>query len=663
MRNWKHALFAATLAVIPGLAQTTPAISQDAVASGTTATSPVLGHILLAASDAQVHTLTADPHGSFLQASPELASLALEKLQQQLLPASGQQITPELLAKLGEGIQRYVRDNGYPTATVDLPTQRVGNGIVRFVLALKPVTLRQVLIAEGAEAAQQLRPVPAGGLVVLSPGLGFLKREELAKRLATGENQPMNDRLLAGVAHVIETFIQQESPFAKVVVPPQEISDGTLRIGVVLGKVGNIQIDGNRWFSDALLREKLKIEKGETLKLSDLDRALSWVNNNPFRRLRVKVDRSAESGEADILVAVQEAFPLRLMASYDNGGNPIIGTQRFTAAASYGNLFGRDHQGSYQFITTEFGPSLFQGHGLDYRIPLPSRHILQVGASYLHAKPEFYGGIFVRDGRNITANLRYTVPLREGDNPIEVFAAFDFKQSNNNLAFGGDIVDADAADIFQLSIGGSLVKRDKLGGWGFAGTLTASPGGVNSRNQDAAFITRLGAEASYVYGNVSVQRALRLPRNGELLTRAVLQYAGQNLLASEQLTVGGSATVRGYPENVFAGENGYVVSSEVRSRPFLMPTRARGPLDTRFLAFFDAAEVFFRHRYPRIDVTTGNQVGWDDDGLQAMASAGIGLRMSWASNFSLSADYGWQLKRISGLDDHSRGHIRVMFAY
>jgi hypothetical protein len=38
--------------------------------------------------------------------------------------------------------------------------------------------------------------------------------------------------------------------------------------------------------------------------------------------------------------------------------------------------------------------------------------------------------------------------------------------------------------------------------------------------------------------------------------------------------------------------------------------------------------------------------------------------MSLATNFSLVADYGWQLTRLPyEVEEHSRGHIRVTFAY
>jgi hemolysin activation/secretion protein len=327
---------------------------------------------------------------------------------------------------------------------------------------------------------------------------------------------------------------------------------------------------------------------------------------------------------------------------------------------SYANLWGRDHQASYQYITSN-KPHVFKAHGLDYRVPLPWRHYVQLSASYFHAQPELLDGLFLQDGETFTSDLRYTIPLRTGDNPIDVYTAVSFKESNNNLTwdphFTNIALPGITTDIFQLTTGASAVRRDKYGAWGFGANLTWSPGRVNTRNSELAFQeSRAGAEPRYAYASFSVQRLLNLRHGWDLSSRAVLQIADGNLLATEQLSIGGGSSVRGFRENVFAGDEGFVFTTDLLTPAlkYQVPrlSQRRGPLETRFLVFYDAAN------------SRSKQSFITDPKRKPLASAGVGVRMSLATNFSLVADYGWQLTRLPyEVAEHSRGHIRVTFAY
>ena len=550
-------------------------------------------------------------------------------------------------------------------------------------LPATPVTgrpLRRIIIAENIELLQSLVLPPSPGFVVITPAFAKFDLDELGKRLGPGQNQIIDERLLAAIAQVIENFFRQrEYPSASAIVPNQSIADGTVRILILIGaqsksapltassqlKIRNINIQGAKWFSESLLRQKLQIEQGETVRISDLEQAIGWTNNNPFRRVRVKLDQVPNTSEADLTIAVQEAIPLKFVATYDNGGNAAIGNHRFVGAVSYANMWGLDHTLSYQYITTD-QPRVFKAQGLDYRVPLPWRHTLQASASYLLARPTFYGGLFAQKGETTTADLRYSAPLRTGDNSLEVFAALNFKESNNNLAFGGTSVQATKTDIFQLTAGFSAVRRDKRGAWAFGVNLTLSPGGINSRNTDRAFdagrfdplkdSSRLGARASYIYGSVSVQRLVNLMPGWDFMARGVGQLSQANLLSSEQLNIGGASTVRGFNENISSGDHGFVISGELLAPPWkkALPgiSKTRGPLEIRPLGFVDAGKTAVYKKYS------------GDAKRVALAGAGIGLRASLATNFSFTADYGWQITDLPVKPAaRSNAHLKATLAF
>lgn len=520
--------------------------------------------------------------------------------------------------------------------------------------------LKQILLADSPEKAQKLSFQPDGGFVVATGSLKHLESEEFTKRLIAAKDRNIDRPLVDIIAQVVSLYIKQRGYLiAEVFVPDQSVADGALRLAIVPAKFRQIKFVGNRWFSESQLRGDLQVNRGEILSIPDLDQAIAWTNDsNPFRRVQARVEQVPNTNEADLVVGVQEQLPLRLVAGMDDAGNSVLGNNHYTLAATYANLWNLDHQATYQYITTNRG-QYFQGHVFNYRAPLPWRHYLQFTATYMRARPDLYGGYFNQDAKNLSGDLRYTVPLRRGDNPSELYADFSFKESNNNLEFGGTSVQNTLTDILELTLGASKVRRDKLGAWIIGVNATLSPGHLDSRNRDAPFGEARGdAKAGYVYGSFTFQRVLTLDRGWEFNSRGNVQVADGNLLASEQVTVGGAATVRGFNENVFAGDEGFVFDNDLLSPVWRHPVSVRGkhyvPLETRFLAFYDAAQVRNKHFYSL------------DPSFVPMASTGVGVRMSWASNFSVSADYGWQITHLPAAQNenqHGRGHLKVSLAY
>ena len=101
-----------------------------------------------------------------------------------------------------------------------------------------------------------------------------------------------------------------------------------------------------------------------------------------------------------------------------------------------------------------------------------------------------------------------------------------------------------------------------------------SPGGVTDLKSDAAFDdARKLAEAQYAYARFNLERATRLPADFSWIVRGIVQVATGNLLASEQLGMGGYATARGYEEREGNGDQGWFVSNELRSPPFSLLSR------------------------------------------------------------------------------------------
>lgn len=513
--------------------------------------------------------------------------------------------------------------------------------------------IRQIIVTEGVQAAQALPEIPGGDYVIVQPSVSFLDRQELARRLANGEGQPATQQLLSGIALVVETYAKEKGfPIASAVIPPQNLAGGTVRVALLRGKIRDIKMEGANWFSESLLRRKLSIERGATLQLSELDRAIAWTNSNPFRRVRVHV-QPVSATEADLIVGVDERMPLRLTASYDNTGNAILGENRYAAGLTYANLWGRDHQATYQFITSD-DIDVFRAHVLDYRVPLPWRHVFNASASYTQVNAAIDEEV-AQKGESITADAKYIVPFRAGRWRGELNGGISFKQTNNNLEFTRfEYQFTSLIDVLTANFGGAAIREDKRGHWLVTANLVGSAGTFNSRSTREKFERgKSGANPRFYYTQLSAQRSSTVTPTITATLRALIQFSSSSLVPTEQLSLGGLATVRGYEERILSGDSGHWITHELQKRfPSISLGKRLPTLDLAALYFID---------YGLINVRVPDIGQRESDYL---FSAGVGLRASLGNHLSASVEYARQIEEVEVDDaDHHRVHMRVTFSW
>lgn len=522
--------------------------------------------------------------------------------------------------------------------------------------------MKRLVLADTETGVLGVAIDPSSATSVYTRGLPLLEAADFAPVIAPFIGKPIGLDLINSVGDAIGKYARaHDRLITKVLVPNQNVADGTLRLVVLFGRFSDVAFNGNKWFSKQLLEERLGIKPGDEVRLSVLEEAVNWANTNPFRRVKVLVNPiNDQPGRANLLVGVEERLPWRFSASVDNYGTEVLGNRHYTGAVQAGNLWGLDHQGAYQFITTD-DIHTYQAHVLSYRVPLPWRHFIEATALYTRANPVLSNAALAQTARNESADLKYTVPIRNGDNPIEVHAGLEFKRGNNNLEYAGLNVFASSTDTFQLMVGGSIVKHDKKGAWAFGGNIFASPGDVNSHNTGATYeLARVGAPPRYAYANISIQRLQTLNHGWDLTAHLIGQVTTSRLLGGEQLTIGGATSVRGYRTNVFAGDYGLVFGTDLLTPKLTTSleklSKKLPAAETRFALFCDAGRVFAKSNIGiPIDFPTST-----------LASVGAGVRMNVSSNFSLNFDYGWQLCKLPALyrlNDRGQGHVKVVLAF
>lgn len=401
------------------------------------------------------------------------------------------------------------------------------------------------------------------------------KEEDLADRLISiAIDQPIDNERLANIKTTILQYYREQGRYVvEVVIPPQDVSNGVVQVKLYEGKVGEIQVDGNRWSNQGLLEKQLGMRQGEPIDNGRIRRALYAMNRNPFRQVSVIYKPGSHDGATDITLAVDEKKPWRLYVASENNGIKFAGRQRWLAGINWGNVFGLNHIFTYQYITAN-QVSEFQAHTVQYIAPLSNDHILQVygGYSYLHPKPS---GAQSSNGYSGQASVRYSIPITPGVKTThEIIFGADFKTTNTvveylDLSFSPT---SSKVNLTQL-VGGYEFHFASAAARIFAkGEFFWSPGSWLPDQSNARYNKlRAGATHRWLYGRGVLDITWELPRSCNLNLHALAQYATNNLLPSEQLGIGGYDTVRGYDERLLSKESGAMASLELRSPLFPIP--------------------------------------------------------------------------------------------
>lgn len=457
---------------------------------------------------------------------------------------------------------------------------------------------------------------------------------------------------------VVEQYSLNDRPVVTAIAPEQNVSDNTLQISIIEGHVHEVKSEGNKWFSDKIFTKGLDIKKGDPISEKKLVNNLNDLNKNPFHTTDAELVQGSEAGTTDILLKNHDRFPLRVYAGYENNGNQVTGMDRWNYGFNYGNFLGLDQQFNYQF-TGSSDYEQFRAHAASYIIPLPWHHTLTLFGGYIDSEGSPSGTTL--KGYSWQSSARYTIPLPTIKDYIQnLNLGYDYKESNNNLEFGGQKVYNSMTAISQFDIGYDGRLKDDFGSTTFKADLYLSPGDMTDHNDTSSFqVARANAHSDYAYGQIGITRVTRLPEDFSWIVRGLYQVSSTNLLGSEQFGLGGADTVRGYLEREANGDTGWLVSTEIHTPAIsigdlLVSSPGKNIAKDRleFLGFVDYGWV------------RNNNLLVGEAHNTFLLSVGPGVRYSLSQYISFKLDYGFQLTD-PGLGDPcaSRGEISMTMGY
>lgn len=408
---------------------------------------------------------------------------------------------------------------------------------------------------------------------------------------------------------------------SRVVVPPQEVTNGDFKIRVVEGFISDIVVQEDVGPVSEAVKRLLAPLIGKTpVTVDEMERRLLLANDLAGMTVRatLKPSETAPGGSEMLVEADRVARTATLSA--DNRNSPYSGNAEGLAAVQF-NSFGT--HADQLAIQTQLSSPIERSWSLSANYQgLYSEDGLMLGFSSSYGRS--------RPGKELEALEVNSVVMAE-----RAIATYPLIRSRlQNLRISGEYeyraIDTDILDNEfnqdRLHIARAGISYDLTDSFqGITAVRATVHRGLdvfNATDKDDPLGSRADAGGSFTKATVDLTRVQQVTDRVSMLLTATGQYAVNPLLASEEMALGGANYGRGFDSNEFSGDDGWATSLEVRYSPDLPEIFPNG---VQFYSFVDSGQV------------------WDiDDNVShertSASSFGGGIRVNVLENLYASAE-------------------------
>lgn len=459
----------------------------------------------------------------------------------------------------------------------------------------------------------------------------FCQEPQCEKLPRTEKDPPVElsfAQLLEARSAITQLYIDKGYITSGALIPEQTLppGGGAIQIQIAEGSLEDIKIIGTRRLNQNYIRSRLQRANKKPLNRDRLLEALQLLQLNPLiESLSAELSSGSQFGNNLLLVKVKEARSFHTQLSLDNNRSPSVGSLQRSIRLSEDNLSGRGDSVSLFYANTDGSNQVNVG----YTIPLNPQNTT-LSFNYGYSSNNVIEKPF--DELDISSNSHdYQLTLRHPviQTPRQELAlgltAFH-RQSQTFLGFentGG----------FPLSPGADNQGRTNITALRFfqEWTQRGDRSVLALRSQfslglDAldATINQTDPDGRFFVWRGQAQLVRLLAKDTLLVLRSDVQLADRRLVSSEQIGLGGQASIRGYRQDALLADNGAFGSVELRL-PILRFRKEEGLL--QFIPFVDIGTAWNSSQGPNLD-----------PGF--LASAGLGLRFQLSDRLDARFDWG-----------------------
>ncbi len=252
-----------------------------------------------------------------------------------------------------------------------------------------------------------------------------------------------------------------------VVLPPQKLTNATVKVQVTEAPLVAINVTGNHWFStDNVLRSLPSLHTNMMLNSHVFQRELDLANASRDRQIYPVIGPGPEPRTSALTLKVKDTLPLHARVELNNDNTPGTPALRVNTTAQYDNLWDLNHQIGIQYSfspeqwkandiysTTPFDDPLVANYSAYYRMPLANASSVQ---QQVEANPSSFGYNEVTH--------QFNLPPATGQPELTFFASRSTTETGVKFGSKSNVVDnPPLITIASQDSGDNLTLNDDLG--------------------------------------------------------------------------------------------------------------------------------------------------------------------------------------------------------
>jgi hemolysin activation/secretion protein len=479
-------------------------------------------------------------------------------------------------------------------------------------------------------------------------GVNLFSPKDFEPILKKYRNKKLGMSDLKKICDEISVFYRKKGYVSSMAyLPPQGLANNTVNIKVVEGRVGKIRTEKPKYSRASGIKDRFFVKEGEILDSKKMENSLEDINNNQDRVVRAVLSPGTTSETSDILLKIdKERSPYHFYTDFNDRGTNTTDRLRWGLKFVDTNLLGWDDPLSLQFLASQRTSDVYS-FSADYNLPVNS-YGTRVGIYGAYAKADIGGqfAIISPQGRADLWGIYASHPLfkkefmdDETSSSLKLASnltgGFDWASVHNNIL--GDETSDDETRVIKGGI--NFNEKDNMGRSSLNTEvhigLANFMGSMGEHDVKASRIDAGGRFQTYL---ATFNRTTYLPLNSYFLNTFRLQYSQDPLVSSQQMVLGGADSVRGFPENNYLADYGWILNTELRTPAFLIPSMFKVPFDKKHTRLIDAIQfVAF------IDTGSGylNEARVGEEAHQFLVGAGYGLRFDLYEHLTGMIDIGY----------------------
>lgn len=352
---------------------------------------------------------------------------------------------------------------------------------------------------------------------------------------------------------------------------------------LIAGTIREIRFaDPTQW---GIWQTAFPVRAGDLLNIRDLEQGLEQMKRVPSQDVDMEIVPGKEPGESDIVIKRKRATPWKITLSFDDSGTRATGKMQGGVNLAYDNLFGINDLFNIGLNTDTMRNGYergTKGNSLYYSFPWEYWTFTFTGSNSSY-RQTVYGSnqSFVSRGKSQTLDFKIQRLIHRAQNNKTSVQARIAKR------FGKSYVSDTEIEVQRQNVTSgelALIHRQYFGQAQLDATLAYRKGLTWFNGQsDVAGQTADSPARQYRLQTLDVGLTVPFAVAGQSM-RYITVFRGQTaqtrLYGSEQISIGGRYTVRGYDgDNILSADKGWYWRNEVEINIPQTPLSAYAGLD------------------------------------------------------------------------------------